>query len=489
MSKAKPKTKESWQGKVVQGKKNVYILINKLGIGAYATVWMCYCKNENKLVAMKIFKPADQSSGKKETEIYNKFSKLGIRNTIKLYDKFEHNAHICLVFDLMIGSLYDMMKSGGCPGEDFHKGFPIDFVIKTTHAVLEALSDLHGKGVVHGDIKPENILLHGRTSIHDDIISKLAPKSSNKKIVEYILTVSKKIDIDDKHSDSDNDRSDSDDGTDTDTNNSLMSEDPDPIVCTDSEHDSDDTDDTDDTDGTDDDDDNNDNNDDNNDDNDDDDDNDDNDDDDDNEQKHKKKEHLEINRSYIDSPIVKLSDLGSCVELASTNKPTTIQTKYYRPPEIVLGLGYDGTCDIWALGCTAYEMITGRILFDPDDHCDMDAKRCIMHQIYATVGRCPDSMVDASPLKQVFYTDSRLLKKSTRSDSLSANDNDNDYDSHYDSHYSQNVWTEHFLRTKCDTIKKYLLLDLITDMLKPDPKKRITASAALKHPIFALFID
>ena len=40
-------------------------------------------------------------------------------------------------------------------------------------------------------MKPENILLHGKTKIHEDLTSKLEPKSSNKKIIEAIKDIQK----------------------------------------------------------------------------------------------------------------------------------------------------------------------------------------------------------------------------------------------------------------------------------------------------------
>ena len=40
-------------------------------------------------------------------------------------------------------------------------------------------------------------------------------------------------------------------------------------------------------------------------------------------------------------------------------------TKYYQAPEIVLMGDCKNKVDIWALGCTLYELLTGKILFDP----------------------------------------------------------------------------------------------------------------------------
>lgn len=435
----------TWQGKVLQNGSNVYIPINKLGSGSYASVWMCYSKNKKKLMAVKIFKINEHKSGKKETGIYNKFSQLGIRNTIKMHDRFDHGKNICIVFDLMIGSLYDMIKKGGCPNETFRKGFPVDFVINTTYSILETLSDLHKNNIVHGDVKPENILLYGRSKMHRELLNKLVPKTSSKRIADVIRRYHKDLTISDDSDDSDDssefsesEESDSEMSKDG-SNDSVMSDDPELIELSDSDDfNSDDELDED---------------------------------EDDDEMKSKPRKRLEISRDYINVPVTKLSDLGSCVDVDADNKPKSIQTKYYRAPEILLGIDYGSSCDIWAMGCTIYEMLTGDILFDPDDY-DVDQKRCILSLIYSTVGCFPRDLIDKSPLKQVFYTDSYTLKSNLV--------NENDIG-------TNNTWIDLLKNVKADTIKKYLLIDLLMSMIKPDPRQRITAEDALHHPLFTLY--
>ena len=70
------------------------------------------------------------------------------------------------------------------------------------------------------------------------------------------------------------------------------------------------------------------------------------------------------------NPIVKLTDFGLTEKNGSRHH--TIQTRYYRSPEIILGLPYNNKCDIWALGCTLYELIVGKILFDIEHDKDIE---------------------------------------------------------------------------------------------------------------------
>ena len=59
---------------------------------------------------------------------------------------------------------------------------------------------------------------------------------------------------------------------------------------------------------------------------------------------------------------LKIIDFGSS---CWSNKPgfTYVQSRFYRCPEIVLGLGYGTPADMWSVGCILYEIITGRPLF------------------------------------------------------------------------------------------------------------------------------
>lgn len=46
-------------------------------------------------------------------------------------------------------------------------------------------------------------------------------------------------------------------------------------------------------------------------------------------------------------------------------------SRFYRAPEIILGCPYDCKIDIWSLGCTLYELYTGKILFSGRNNNEM----------------------------------------------------------------------------------------------------------------------
>jgi serine/threonine protein kinase len=65
----------------------------------------------------------------------------------------------------------------------------------------------------------------------------------------------------------------------------------------------------------------------------------------------------------------KLSDIGNSCFVGFPNN-SLIQTRQYRSPEVLLGLPYDTSADIWSLACMTFEFATGGHLFDPDLNAD-----------------------------------------------------------------------------------------------------------------------
>lgn len=64
--------------------------------------------------------------------------------------------------------------------------------------------------------------------------------------------------------------------------------------------------------------------------------------------------------------VVKLSDFGSAKRICSYEQ-SMIGTYAYMAPEVISWKGYNWFADIWSLGCTVYEMLTGRPPFTGSD--------------------------------------------------------------------------------------------------------------------------
>ena len=83
---------------------------------------------------------------------------------------------------------------------------------------------------------------------------------------------------------------------------------------------------------------------------------------------------------------IKLIDFGASCQDCSTGF-FYVQSRYYRAPEIVLGVQYDHAVDMWSLGCIVYELITGKPLFPARDENEL------LEFFILTLGRVPEKML------------------------------------------------------------------------------------------------
>jgi len=74
-------------------------------------------------------------------------------------------------------------------------------------------------------------------------------------------------------------------------------------------------------------------------------------------------------------PHIKIIDFGSsCFEKEKVY--TYIQSRYYRAPEVILGISYTTAIDMWSVGCIIYELFTGFPLFAGEN--ENQQLQCIM---------------------------------------------------------------------------------------------------------------
>jgi len=87
---------------------------------------------------------------------------------------------------------------------------------------------------------------------------------------------------------------------------------------------------------------------------------------------------------------VKVIDFGSSCH-STQRMYQYIQSRFYRSPEVLLGLRYSTQIDMWSLGCILVEMHTGEPLFGGSDQQDQ------MTRIVEVLGMPPKTMLDAAP--------------------------------------------------------------------------------------------
>ena len=78
---------------------------------------------------------------------------------------------------------------------------------------------------------------------------------------------------------------------------------------------------------------------------------------------------------------------------------TYIQSRFYRAPEIMMGIRYTPAIDMWSLGCILYELFVGFPIFAGED--EKEQMQCIME----VKGIPPRSMIVIASRRKVFFDD------------------------------------------------------------------------------------
>ncbi|KAG8366596.1 hypothetical protein BUALT_Bualt17G0096300 [Buddleja alternifolia] len=69
--------------------------------------------------------------------------------------------------------------------------------------------------------------------------------------------------------------------------------------------------------------------------------------------------------------VLKLCDFGNAMFAGKNELTPYLVSRFYRAPEIILGLPYDHPMDIWSVGCCLFELYTGKVLFPGATNNDM----------------------------------------------------------------------------------------------------------------------
>ncbi|RTG88152.1 dual specificity tyrosine-phosphorylation-regulated kinase 2/3/4, partial [Schistosoma bovis] len=89
--------------------------------------------------------------------------------------------------------------------------------------------------------------------------------------------------------------------------------------------------------------------------------------------------------------------LLNCLCLLRKQAYTYIQSRFYRAPEIILGISYGPPIDMWSLGCILPELYTGRPLFPGENENEQLA--CIME----VLGLPSELQLEKASRRRVFF--------------------------------------------------------------------------------------
>ncbi|KAH7911984.1 kinase-like domain-containing protein [Hygrophoropsis aurantiaca] len=98
----------------------------------------------------------------------------------------------------------------------------------------------------------------------------------------------------------------------------------------------------------------------------------------------------------LQSPQIKVIDFGSACHERQTVY-TYIQSRFYRSPEVILGIPYTSSIDMWSLGCIAVELFLGLPLFPGTSEYNQ------ITRIVEMVGMPPTYMLDMGKQTKQFF--------------------------------------------------------------------------------------
>ena len=135
-----------------------YVIMKKLGSGAYSSVDLVKNLISQEKRAMKTIKISEKLSAKDEQEIINEIfilKSLDHPNILKIFEFYQKKTEYNLITEYCDGGdLYKEIISNG--------PFTESYTAYVFYQILSAVNFCHSMHILHRDLKPENILISGR---------------------------------------------------------------------------------------------------------------------------------------------------------------------------------------------------------------------------------------------------------------------------------------------------------------------------------------
>mmetsp|Transcript_2466 Transcript_2466/g.9283 ORF Transcript_2466/g.9283 Transcript_2466/m.9283 type:complete len:456 (+) Transcript_2466:3564-4931(+) len=197
-----------------------------------------------------------------------------------------------------------------------------------------------------------------------------------------------------------------------------------------------------------------------------------------------KPDNIMINK---DATRIVLGDFGTAFHISEAGISPLLQSRFYRAPEVILGFKHSYSVDMFSLGCTLFELCTGRILFESQDNNDhlkliMELKGELPRQMrrhqhtdeglfaqeyFDERGQFLEHRVDPGDSKRMIVTPHVIPKKHTVFDLL------------------REHCPREYTKGGGEALSKLRVLgDLIERMLVVHPQKRISVDDAFYHEFF-----
>jgi len=175
--------------------------------------------------------------------------------------------------------------------------------------------------------------------------------------------------------------------------------------------------------------------------------------------------------------LLKLCDLGSASDASENEITPYLVSRFYRAPEIILGVPYDPALDIWSIGCTLYELYTGKILFPGRSNNQM---LLLMMELK---GRFNSKMIKRARFGTMYFDDVGAFQSVEKDRVTGADVIRSVHITAPVRDLRQRLMPPTSIKLKDDEGKLLTsFIDLLDKCLALDPAKRITPKEALSHP-------
>ena len=162
-----------------------YAIERELGAGGMAVVYLARDRRHDRLVALKIFRP-ELSAGIGAERFLREIqvtAKLSHPNVLPLYDSGEAGGLLFYVMPFVEGeTLAGLLER--------EQQLPIPQALQIAREVAEALGYAHSLGIIHRDIKPQNIMLSGGHAVVADFgIARAVSEAGTAKLTETGMAI------------------------------------------------------------------------------------------------------------------------------------------------------------------------------------------------------------------------------------------------------------------------------------------------------------